>query len=86
MIRPDSKLLKALCSLEGNEDFRVVQAWMLESAQEQELKLRSAESAPIIYRAQGAVKQMLEFCEITATPRDLAGKLAMEKAGVRSIP
>ena len=86
MKKLDERTLKALCALEGNENFRVIQEWFLESAAIQDDTLRSAESAPILYRAQGAVKELLAFCEAAATPRDLAGKLAMEKAGVRSIP
>jgi len=86
MRKLDDKILKALCNLEGNPDFRVIQEWFLLSAQDQDKTLRSAESAPILYRAQGAVKELLEFCENAATPRDIAGKLAQEKAGVRSIP
>ena len=86
MRKLNDKVLKALCNLEGNADFRVIQEWFLESASDQDKTLRSAESAPILYRAQGAVTELLEFCEIASTPRDLAGKLAQQKAGVRSIP
>lgn len=82
----DEKVLKAFCNLEHNPDFKVLQGWFLESASEQDRILRSAESAPILYRAQGAIKEILEFCEIASTPKELAGKLAMQKAGVRSIP
>jgi len=86
MRKVDEKVLKALCNLEGNPDFRVIQEWFLESAADQDERLRSSESAPIIYRAQGAVKELLEFCDHAATPREKAGKLAMSKAGIRSIP
>jgi hypothetical protein len=82
----DQKILQALCNLEGNADFRVIQEWFLESSADQDRILRSSESATIVYRAQGASKELLEFCDLAATPREKAGKLAMQKAGVRSIP
>lgn len=85
MRRLDEKVLRALCNLENNPDFKVLQQWFLDSAQDQDNVLRSAESAPILYRAQGAVKELLEFCEIASTPRDIAGKLAQEKAGIHAI-
>ena len=83
MVKPSLEVLKALCNLEGNHDFRVVRVWLQESAAAQDDILRSSEAAPIVYRAQGAVKELLAICEIAATPRELAGKLAAEKAGVR---
>ncbi|HFD86869.1 MAG TPA: hypothetical protein ENJ35_04240 [Gammaproteobacteria bacterium] len=86
MRKLDERVLKALCNLEGNPDFRVIQEWFLESAADQDQTLRSAESAPLIYRAQGAVKELLQFCEIASTPKELAGKMAMKRAGVHSIP
>ena len=86
MRKVDKKVLTALCNLEGNPDFRVIQEWFLESAADQDRVLRSAESAPILYRAQGAVKELLEFCDNASTPREKAGKLAMEKAGIHAIP
>ena len=86
MRKVDEKVLKALCNLEGNPDFRIIQEWFLESASDQDTILRSSESAPVIYRAQGAVKEMLEFCDLAATPREKAGKLAMSKAGIHSFP
>jgi len=82
----DERTLKALCNLDGNADFRIIKEWFLESASDQDKVLRSAESAPILYRAQGAVKELLEFCEYSSTPKELAGKMAMQKAGVHSIP
>lgn len=81
MKRPDEKVLKALCNLENDADFAIVRRWVLESSQSQEQVLRQAESTPVLYRAQGAVKELLEFCEITATPRDLAKKLASNAGG-----
>jgi hypothetical protein len=85
MRKLDDRTLKALCNLEQNEDFRVLQEWFLDSLAEQDAILRKAESSVLVYRAQGAANQFLEFCEIAATPRDLAGKLRMEKAGIRNI-
>jgi len=86
MRRVDEKVLKALCNLEGNPDFRVIQEWFLDSAADQDKIMRQAEGPTMIYRAQGASKVLLEFCELAATPRDKAGKLAMEKAGIRINP
>lgn len=86
MRKVDKKVLIALCNLEGNPDFRIIQEWFLESASDQDTVLRSAESSVIVYRAQGAVKELLEFCDSASTPREKAGKLAMEKAGIRAIP
>ncbi len=86
MRKADKKVLTALCNLDGNTDFRVIREWFLESASDQDGVLRSAESAPILYRAQGAVKELLDFCEITSKPKELAGKMAMKDAGVQSIP
>ena len=86
MRKLDEKVLSALCNLEDNPNFRILQEWFLESAADQDKILRSSESAPILYRAQGAVKELLEFCDIAATAKEKAGKLAMEKAGVHVIP
>ena len=86
MRKLEDKVLQALCNLEGNPDFRTVQEWFLQSAADQDKLLRSSESATIVYRAQGAVKELLEFCELTAEPRKLAGKLKMEQAGIHVIP
>jgi hypothetical protein len=86
MRKLDEKTLTALCNLESNPDFRVVQTWFLNSVSDKEKTLRTAESAPIMYRAQGAVVELLEFCEYASTPRDLAGKMAREKAGVYVAP
>lgn len=82
MKRLDERTLRALCALEDNPDFRVIQEWFLESASEQDKILRKAESSVLVYRAQGAINEHLSFCESAATPRDLAGKLAREKAGI----
>jgi len=83
---PDERILTALCNLQNNPNFRVIQEWFLESASDQDTLLRSSESAIIVSRAQGAVKELLEFCDISATAKEKAGKLAMKKAGVHSIP
>ena len=86
MRKVDAKILQALCSLDGNADFRVIREWFLESASDQDTVLRSAESSVLVYRAQGAVKELLDFCEMTTNPKEKAGKLRMEKAGIVSIP
>lgn len=86
MHQVDEKVLKALCNLEGNPDFRIIQEWFLESAADQDKILRSSESAVIVARAQGASKELLEFCDHAATPREKAGKLAMKNAGIHTIP
>ena len=86
MRKLEKEVLIALCNLEDNPDFRKVREWFLESAADQDTVLRSAESAPILYRAQGAVKELLEFCEVTTNPREKAGRLAMEQAGIHAIP
>lgn len=86
MRQVDEKVLAALCNLQGDVNFRVIQEWFLESASDQDKLLRSSESAPLIYRAQGAVKELLEFCDIASTSKEKAGKLAMKKAGINSIP
>ena len=86
MERADEKILKALCNLESNPDFKVIQQWFLDSAATQDSVLRSAENAVLLYRAQGASRELLEFCELAATPRDKAGKRAQEKAGIYNIP
>lgn len=85
MRKINKKTIDALCNLQDNNDFRVIREWFLESASDQDKVLRSSESAPIIYRSQGAVKELLEFCEVSGNAKTLAGKLAMEKAGVHSI-
>jgi len=85
MRRVDEKILTALCNLENNPNFRVIQEWFLESASDQDQLLRSSESAIIVSRAQGAVKELLEFCDIACTAKEKAGKLAMEKAGVHAV-
>lgn len=86
MRKVDETVLKALCNLEGNPDFRVIQQWFLESAADQDDILRNAESMPMLHRAQGASRELLEFCDLAATPREKAGKLAMQKAGVHTLP
>lgn len=86
MRRLDTKEVKALCALEQNPDFRVIMDWFLDSAHMQDEVLRKAESATQLYRAQGAVKELLEICQHAASPRDLAGKMAMEKAGIHAVP
>ena len=86
MKKANEQILKALCNLEGNPDFRIIQEWFLESAAEQDTVLRSAESATIVYRAQGASKTLLEFCDLAASPREYAGKMAMKDAGIYGIP
>jgi hypothetical protein len=86
MRKPEIHVLTALCNLENNPDFRIVREWFLESAGDQDDVLRSAESAHVMYRAQGAVKELLEFGYYAASPRELAGKLAAKKAGIHSIP
>lgn len=86
MRKVDEKVLQALCNLDGNTDFRVIREWFLESASDQDTVLRSAESSVLVYRAQGAVKELLDFCEMTTNPKEKAGKLRMEKAGVFVIP
>lgn len=85
MRQPDEKVLKALCNLEGNPNFRVIQEWFLESAADQDRLLRSSESATLVYRAQGASKELLEFCKTAGSAKELAGKAAMSRAGVHNI-
>lgn len=86
MRKPSKQVLVALCNLDSNADFRVIKEWFLESAADQDTVLRSAESAPILYRAQGAIKELLEFCDISTDTKEKAGKLAQKQAGIRSIP
>ena len=82
MKRLNERTIKALCALEGDPNFRIIQEWFLESAAEQDQILRNAESNILFHRAQGASKELLEFCEKSATPRELAKKLAGEKVGI----
>jgi len=68
------------------DEYKIIQQWFLESLQDMDHALRKRESAVEIYRAQGASRELLDFCEIAADPADVAGKLRMEKAGVHAIP
>lgn len=86
MRKLDKKVLTALCNLEDNPDFLTIRDWLMKSAEDQDVILRKAESSVMVYRAQGAVLELREICQLAGTPRDLAGKLAMEKAGVHVIP
>jgi hypothetical protein len=86
MKRPDKRVLQALCNLEDNPDFTVIREWFLESAADQDELLRSAESATVVYRAQGASKELLEFVDVTANARDIATKSAMQEAGIHPFP
>lgn len=86
MIRPDQNVLRALCNLESNADFRVIQEWFLASAGAQDTVLRSASEPSVLFQAQGAIREHLQFCEYAADPREMAGRMAQEKAGVRSLP
>jgi hypothetical protein len=86
MRKPSKAVLMALCNLDNNADFRVIKEWFLESASDQDTVLRSSESAPILYRAQGAVKELLDFCDISTDTKEKAGKMAMKQAGIRTIP
>ena len=83
--KPDEKVLKALCNLENNPDFKVVQNWFLESSHKADVSCRTAENVRL-FRAQGASSVLLDFCDHAANSRSKAGKLAMEKAGIRAIP
>jgi hypothetical protein len=56
----------------------------LDSASEKDKVLRNTEDHVLVFRAQGASKELLEFCEISADPKVLAGKLAKERALGRS--
>lgn len=85
MINPDERVLKALCNLQDNPDFKVVREWVLQTEQEQLRILRAAEG-PEYLRAQGADKVLLGFVEMTANPRDVAAKQAMQKAGIHPFP
>ena len=84
MIKPDQKILKALCTFQSQfpEDYRVLQQWFLDSSAVQDERMRNAEPPHLLYRAQGGSKELLELCKICATPQELAGKLAATKAGI----
>ena len=86
MKRPDKRVLQALCNLEDSADFRIIREWFLESAADQDQVLRSSESEILIYRAQGASKELLDFVEVTANARDIAAKSAMQEAGIHPFP
>ena len=85
MIKPDERTLQALCNLEENADFRVIQEWFLASAAAQDNTLRSSGEPSVLFQAQGAVRELLQFNQYAAEPRELAGKLAREKAGIRRV-
>lgn len=80
---PSEKQLEALVRLEGNEDFRRIQAWFLEAATSVDRVLRNAEPAVTIYRAQGAQGVLLTFCDYAAAPTEYATRIRMQKAGYR---
>jgi hypothetical protein len=86
MKKLDARTLKSLCNLEQNEDFRVIQEWFLDSLADDNKVLCEAESSVQVYRAQGSIRNLKAFCEAAAAPRDMAGKLRMQKAGIRNIP
>lgn len=86
MRRPDERVIRALCALEDNPNFKVIREWFLASAGDLDNVLRKAEPTVAIYRAQGASRELLEFCELAAEPREKATRMAMERAGIHSIP
>lgn len=75
MISPDIAVLRALCNLEHDDDFKVIQQWFLDSAGDKDRTLREAESGILLHRAQGASKELREFCSIAANPREIVRKL-----------
>lgn len=81
MKRPDMEIARALVNLENNPDFRKVRQWILDSAAEQDMMLRTSDSTHAMYRAQGASKELLGLLEATANPKELATDLAKERAG-----
>jgi len=83
--KPDESVIKALCALKSQspDAYLVIQQWFMDSSGDQDRALRNAEAPHILYRAQGASKELLECCEIFADPYELAGKLAMKKDGIR---
>lgn len=86
MKRLDERTVKAFCALENNPDFRVIQEWLIESVTEQDKVVRSAESSILIYRAQGAIKILLEICEIANSPREVVKKMTMKTNGMNHFP
>lgn len=85
MKRLDEKTLRSLCNLEKNEDFKVIIDWFLDSLAEETDQVCKSESSVVVYRAQGAIRTLKDFCEAAAEPRELAGKLRMEQGGIRGI-
>ena len=85
MKQVDEKILEALGRLQDDPDFMVIRTWFLESAGEQDRLLRNGEGNAL-YRAQGASRELLEFCNLAASPHEQLGKLAQAKAGVHPFP
>ena len=79
---PDEEIIQALVNLEGNDDFKKVLGWMLESSGNCDNILRNAESKSLLHRAQGAQSVILEFCERAASPREVMALMKRKAAGI----
>lgn len=61
----------------------LLQQWILDSEADQQRILNSAEAPHLLFRGQGASKELADLREYLADPQELAGKLARERAGIR---
>ena len=82
MRKPDKRILTALCNLEANPDYRIVLEWIVESSNDLDTTLRQSDNQVALFRAQGALKELHGLSSYSSNPRELAGKLAMQQAGV----
>ena len=76
MIKPDERVLRALCNLTQNPDFTIVRDWMEESFQQKNVVLQTAGEPHVLFKAQGAVAVMVDFIKYSSQPREFARKLA----------
>lgn len=82
LVKPDEKVIQALVNLEGNNDFKQVLTWILESSAKCDDMLRNAEPPSSLYRAQGAQSVLLEFCDRASNPRAVMAVMKRHQAGI----
>jgi len=83
MRKLDERTTQALCALEDDPNYRIILEWLQASAGDQDDTLRTSLEPAIMFQAQGAVRELLEICKLSAEPRVILGKLRQEKSGVK---
>lgn len=69
------QIIQALANLENDTDFKIIVQWFQDSADNEDIILRSAESPCIMHRAQGACKTLLKIIEMVDDSRQNVAKM-----------